>query len=119
MLAYALVAAGDDDAAKEPFEIALTTQRATGLDVGLPDLLMVEARRAANRGDLDAARSIVAAVRHGGVAGRSTVTMFSRRELSSLVGELPDAESSLGLREAADRFLPASGLRAQRTMTSR
>ena len=107
VLSYALMAAGDDAAAEEPFEIALATQRATGLDVGLPDLLLVEARRAVNRGDLETARLIVGAVRHGGVAGRSTVTMFCRRELRPLVGELPDAASALGLREAADRFLPA------------
>jgi predicted ATPase/class 3 adenylate cyclase len=107
VLAYALVAAGDDDAAREPFEVALATQRATGLDVGLPDLLLVEARRAVDRGDFEIARLITGAVRHGGVAGRSTVTMFCLRELRSLVGEVPDAASALGLREAADRFLLA------------
>jgi predicted ATPase/class 3 adenylate cyclase len=107
VLAYALVAAGDEAAAEEPFEIALATQRATGLDVGLPDLLLVEARRAVNRGDLETARRITGAVRHGGIAGRSMVTMFCLRELRSLVGELPDAASALDLREAADRLLPA------------
>ncbi|MFK8024800.1 MAG: adenylate/guanylate cyclase domain-containing protein, partial [Ilumatobacter sp.] len=69
VLAYALAAAGDDAAAKEPFEIALAIQRATGLDVGLPDLLLVEARQAVNRGDLETARLITGAVRYGGVAG--------------------------------------------------
>ena len=36
------VFAGDDAGAEEPFRIALATQRATGLDVGLPDLLLVD-----------------------------------------------------------------------------
>jgi predicted ATPase/class 3 adenylate cyclase len=107
VLAYTLVAAGDEGAAEEPFGIALATQRATGLDVGLPDLLLVEARRAVNRGDVDDARLIAGAVRHSGVAGRSGVTRFCLRELRSLVGDLPDAASALGLREAAERFLPA------------
>jgi predicted ATPase len=105
--AYALVAAGEEGAAEEPFEIALATQRATGLDVGLPDLLLVEARMAVNRGDLDSARLIVGAVRHAGVAGRSSVTRFFLRELRSLVGDIPNASSALGLKDAADRFLPA------------
>jgi hypothetical protein len=49
-----LVAAGEGDAAEEPFDTALRAQLDTDPDVCLPDLLLVEARRALNRCDLDA-----------------------------------------------------------------